>query len=158
MTAASFDAAVRALLTGDATFASQVGTLLGGATVGVLESNLPIESIPSSMFPAWVVEQGDGLLAPIVNDGGGGGLVIGLSEQQFSSTLEIALVWKEQDRATARNQRTALPTLVARLLMRNPKPGGADAWLESWVPDRGGLHPVQVWRATVRGEYITTRA
>ena len=75
----------------------------------------------------------------------------------FTSTLELALVWKENDRAMARDQRTRLPTLVAQLLMRNPRPGGVDAWLESWSPDRGGLHPVQVWRATVRGEYITPR-
>ena len=157
MTPAAFDDSVRALLAGEPVFTLAVTALLGVSMVNLLESNMPVAQIPAGQFPAWVVEQGDGAMAPITNDGGGGGLVIGMSEQQFSSTLELALVWKENDRAMARDQRTRLPTLVAQLLMRNPRRGGVDAWLESWSPDRGGLHPVQVWRATVRGEYITPR-
>lgn len=157
MTPAAFDDAVRALLASDAVFVPAVCALLSVPLVHVLEANMPVASIPSDAFPCWVVEQGDGAMSPIVNDGGGGGLVIGMAEQQFASTLELALVWKEQDRAHARDQRTRLPTLVAQLFMRNPQPGGVDAWLESWSPDRGGLHPAQAWRATIRGEYITPR-
>lgn len=159
MTAAAFEEGVRALLAGDAVFVNGVLDLLGVPTMHVLDANVPITSIPANQFPCWVVEQGDGRSQSISNGGDDMGLTIGLSEQQCSSALALALVWKENDPIRAKHVRTHLPQLFVQLFLRNPMPGGvAAAWAESWEPDRGGRHPVHVWRATVRGEYAVPRS
>lgn len=159
MSAQAFDAAIVALLKTDAVFLAAVLGLLGATAMQVLEANTPIASIPAGSFPCWAVEQGDGVAQSIGNAGDDEGMVIGHAEQQFSSTLELALVWKDNDRARAKAARAQLPSAMAQLLLRNPQPGGiAGAWLESWQPDRGGMHPVQVWRCTIRGEYSVLRA
>lgn len=159
MSAADFDAGMVALVKTDAVFVAAVLALIGGASVHVLEANTPIASIPAGSFPCWTVEQGDGAAASISNAGDDEGMTIGHFEQHFSSTLELALVWKDNDRARAKAARMQLPTIMAQLLLRNPQPGGiAGAWLASWIPDRGALHPLQVWRCTIRGEYSISRA
>ena len=159
MSAADFDTGVVALITSDATFVNGVLALINAAAYFVLDANTPIDQIPAGSFPCFVIEQGDGATQAISNAGDEFGLTIGHGEQQFSSTLSCALIWKDQDKARAKTARKEMPTLAAQLLMRNPQPGGiAGAWLESWQPDAAVSHPLQVWRFTVRGEYTIPKA
>lgn len=161
MTAKAFADGVATLLTSDATFASAVNALLGQTVSKVLRSNTPFAElgrVGAEHLPCWVVEQGDGVAAPIANDEEAFG-TIGNHEQGFQSDVLIALVWKQQDREAAANVRAELPTLVARLFMRNPQPGGiVGAWLGSWEPDRGAPHPLHHWAASINGLYSVSRA
>jgi len=159
VSAAAFDAGVVALIQSDATFVNGVLALIGSASYFVLEANTPIALIPAGEFPCFVIEQGDGQGRSISNDGSDGGMVIGAGEQQFASTIDGALIWKDLDKARAKTARATLPTLVTQLLLRNPQPGGiAGAWLEAWQPDRAANHPLHIWRFTLRGEYSVPRA
>lgn len=152
MSAEAFDDGLRALLTGDATFAAAVTGVLGTAPQ-VLRGNPPFQALPPGSWPCWVVEQGDGN-AHAVSESSGAFLTIGAGEAQFQSDVLLALVWKNDDREVAAAQRAKLPALLAQLLLRNPQPGGIlAAWLQDWKPDRAALHPVQLWIATVRGIY-----
>jgi hypothetical protein len=152
MSAADFADGIRTLLTGDATFVAGVRDLIG-ASPGVIRGNPPFQTIPAGSWPCWVLDQGDGI-AQAVSEEGGSFLTIGSREAQFQSDLMLALVWKNDDREAAADQRAQLPALLAQLLLRNPQPGGiVAAWLESWKPDRAALHPVQLWTASLRGLY-----
>lgn len=159
MSAAAFDSGVVALVKNDATFKAGVLGLIHAASYFVLDANTPIAQIPTGSYPCFVIEQGDGQSASISNDGSDLGMVIGHGEQQFSSSIEGALIWMDQDRARAKVARMNMPQLVTQLLLRNPQPGGiAGAWLESWQPDRAANHPLHIWRFTIRGEYTVSRA
>lgn len=152
MSAEAFADGVRALLTGDATFAAAVTSVIGIAPQ-VLRGNPPFQAIPTGMWPCWVVEQGDGT-AHAVSEHGGSFLTIGAGEAQFQSDVLLALVWKNDDREAAAVQRAQLSKLLVQLLLRNPQPGGILAgWLQDWKPDRAALHPVQLFIATIRGIY-----
>lgn len=141
----------------DDAFVTEMTDVLGSPP-HVIVSNTPMASIAAAhRLPAIVVEQGDGESRPI-SEGSDSAMLIGGSAQQFSSTLNIAVVWRDQDRASAFLQRTLLPEIFARLMLRNPMPGGiAGAWLESWNSDRGVNHPLHVWGAEIRGEYEIQR-
>ena len=52
--------AIRALLTGDATFAADIATAIGQPVARVLRSNTPWEQISANVLPCFVMEQGDG--------------------------------------------------------------------------------------------------
>lgn len=152
MSAEAFADGIRTLLTGDATFAAGVTSVLGVAPQ-VLRGNPPFQAIPPGSWPCWVVEQGDGQ-AHAVSESGGTFLTIGAREAQFQSDVLLALAWKNDDREAAADQREKLPALLAQLMLRNPRPGGIlAAWLADWKPDRAALHPVQLWIATIRGIY-----
>jgi hypothetical protein len=152
MSAAEFANGVRSLLTDDVVFAAGVRDLIG-TTPSVLRGNPPFQQIPAGQWPCWVLEQGDGN-AHAVSEEGGSFLTIGAREAQFQSDLMLALVWKNDDREAAADQRAQLPALLAQLMLRNPQPGGVlAAWLEGWKPDRAALHPVQLWTATLRSIY-----
>ena|SRR5690242_18094817 len=152
MSPADFANALRALLTDDVTFAAGVRDVIGTAPC-VIRGNPSFQQIPAGQWPCWVIEQGDGE-ANAVSEGGGSFLTIGAREAQFQSDLMLALVWKNDDREAAADQRALLPALLAQLLLRNPQPGGVlAAWLQAWKPDRAALHPVQLWTATIRGIY-----
>lgn len=154
----AFTDAVKALLTADATFQAGLQALLGTGVANVLSANTPWAEIPSQKLPCFVIEQGDG------SEGGNSnasdiGEVIGNSEQQFHSELQIALLWHEKDRETAAAARAQLADLFAQLFMRNPQPGGCDgAKVTGWSPDQGIRHPHQVFVALVRGEYTIEAA
>lgn len=156
MSAVGFHAAVAALLASDALLQADITTLLGSSVTRVLASNQPWATIPSDVYPCWVIEQGDGTAASITNDGADA-LVIGGGWQSFESTLEIALIWSEPDRERAATQRATLPEILARLFLRNPQPGVSQAWLASWSPDQGINHPRQVWTCSVTGQYRVRR-
>ena len=141
----------------DAQFRSEFAALLG-VNPHVVVSNRPVAEIGIEHLPAIVVEQGDGNAAPI-SEGDDQFLAIGGGIQSFSSTLDMAVVWKEQDHTTAFTQRTRLPDIFARFLLRNPRPGGiAGAWLASWEADRAVNHPTQIWVCTIRGDYEVLRS
>lgn len=157
MSAADFADGMQTLLTGDATFVAGVQGVLGTMPT-VLRGNPPFQQIPAGQWPCWVIEQGDGN-AHAVSEAGGSFLTIGTREAQFQSDLMLALVWKNDNREAAAAQRAQLPALLARLLLRNPQPGGVlGAWLQEWKPDRAALHPAQLWTATVRGIYSIEEA
>lgn len=154
---ADFRAGLIALLTTDATFKAAVNTLLGQTVSSALKSNIPLSEVPSGLYPCWVVELGDGTAASISNNDQAV-QTIGLSQQTFTNDLELALVWIEQDRDKAADARAELPVLLTQLMLRNPMPGGIDgATLTAFQPDRGGNHPVQVWRATISGDLTIIR-
>lgn len=155
MSAQAFADGIRALLTGDATFSAAITALIG-AQPGVLRGNAPFANIPAGSYPCWVVEQGNGNAQPS-SEGGDTFLTIGTREGSYQSDLGVALVWKNNDREAAADQREQLSALFAQLMLRNPQPGGITAaWLEGWTPDRGALHPTQLWVATIRGLYSIT--
>lgn len=152
MSAALFAAAVKDLLVNDTTFAGAVAALLGQSVTTVLASNQPLEQIPLGQFPCFIVEQGDG---NVLEDS----FTLGNHEMGFESDLEVALVWQAEDRTQAAAARSALATLFAQLLLRNPTPGGIlSAWLQSWSPDRAALYPAHIWSATIRGQYTINRS
>ena len=158
MSAAAFHNGVKAALLGDAVFSAAIAALLGRPVTAAHGANVPLASLPADRLPCFVIEQGDGDAASISVDGGDEGLVIGLAQQQFASELHVTLVWSEQDRETAGMQRRSLPGLLAQLMLRMPQPGGIHfARLAGWEPDRGVNHPLQVWRATLRGEYVISQ-
>lgn len=158
MSAFDFFDAMHALLRADVQLNAALASVLQQPVLNVLASNMPVASIPTDMQPCWIIEQGDGITESLSNDTSDGGLVIGLSQQQFGSDIEIALLWQEQDREAAARQRSLLPTLIAQLMLRNPQPGGIDfAQLTGWEPDRGIHHPQHIWRATLRGQYVIQR-
>lgn len=153
----AFTDALRALLTGDATFAEDIQALLGKPVARVIRANTPWEQIGAQLLPCFVMEQGDGR-ASGWGSGDENGLVIGHGSQGFSSELDVCLLWQEPDRDTAADQRAQLPEIFARLLLRNPQPGGVNgAWLQEWTPDQGVRHPMQCWAARIHADYEITR-
>lgn len=156
MSARTFKAAVAQLLATDAQLQADLTALLGAPVTRVLASNQPWSQIPVDLYPCWVVEQGDGRAASIVNDGTDS-LAIGGGRQDFESTLDIALLWSQPDREAAATARSALPAILARLLLRNPQPGVSQAWLQGWQPDQGINHPRHLWTAEILGQYRIRR-
>lgn len=153
----AFTDALRSLLTEEATFAAAVAALIGKPVVRVLRSNTPWEQIGVAQLPCFVIEQGDGQ-ASGWGTGDDSGMVIGHSGQGFTSELDVCLLWTEQDRDTAADQRAQLPEIVAQLLLRNPQPGGVNgAWLQEWTPDQGVRHPMQCWACRIRANYEIPR-
>lgn len=145
--------AIRTLLTDDPTFADAVAGLVGVPVTRVIRSNIPWEQIPASQLPCWVMEQGDGESSGW-GTGEESGLTIGHAAQDFASEVDVCLLWSQQDRETAADQRAQLPELLARLFLRNPQPGGAnEARLKAWMPDQGVRHPLQCWAARIHCEY-----
>ena len=158
MSARLFIDGMAELLQGESLFIAALAELLGLPIQRIVKSNVPLGNLPTDSLPCWVLEQGEGMAASINNNGDDEGLVIGLSQQQFVSELHCSLIWSEQDREVAGEQRSDLPTLMTQLMLRNPMPGGIPfAQLREWEPDRGVNHPLQVWRATLRGEYAIPR-
>lgn len=160
MSAANFASGIKTLLSTDATLQAALTTLLGFGVTRVLTGNQPWNTIPSDLWPVWLIEQGDGFAGSITNDGSDiDGLTIGHHRAGFNSELDIALLWTNPDRESAAAQRGALPTLIAQLMLRNPAPGGVSlARLERWQPDQGVNHPRQIWIATLRAEYPIFRS
>lgn len=151
-TLGNFRDALIALLTTDPTFTAAVNTLLGQTVTSALKTNTPLGEIPATLYPCWVLEQGNGNAAAISNNDTTI-QTIGLSMQTFTVSLGLALVWVEQDRERAADQRAALPELLTQLMLRNPMPGGIDgAVLTAFTPDGGVNHPAQIWRADVVGD------
>lgn len=137
-----------ATLTGDAGLIAWARDNFG-ATLHLVNGNRPVEIIANGKLPALVLETGPGEGAELV-----GG-------QQMETTQEMngALVWREQDEAAAFVQRLALPEILARALMTDRRLGGQveGAWLQSWEPDRGANHPLNVFRFKVAAEDFIER-
>jgi len=141
--------ALATLLTTESVFVAAVAALVGQPVVQSLKSNRPIDQIPSGMYPCWVLETGDDRTVTITNDAQQF-QTIGLSQQSIVKTMEIALVWMDQDRDNAANARIDLPWHLTQLLLRYPQPGGCEqAMVEECQPDRGANHPSQIWRARI---------
>lgn len=110
----------------------------------VILGNRRFEQLPSSEFPAWVLDAGDAQGADSANDGGDpAGGVIGTHQQDWMTEIELALVWHQQDPDTAVRQRMDLLPALVRLLLRNPGLEGAAsyAFVSRAVNDRSGRHP-----------------
>lgn len=144
-----FRDAIIELLTTDPVFSGSVNTVLGQAVTNALKTNTPLGEIPATLYPCWVLEQGAGNAASISNKDATIH-TIGLSMQTFQVRLGLALVWVEQDREAAADQRAALPELLTQLMLRNPQPSGVDgATLTAFTPDGGVNHPAQIWQADI---------
>lgn len=153
----AFTDAIAVLLTTDAAFMADITALIGEPVSKVIRSNTPWAQIGAAQLPCFVIEQGNGSASPW-GTGEASGLSIGHTEQQFESELDVCLLWNQQDRETAGDQRAQLPEIFARLMLRNPQPGGiAGAWLQQWVPDQGVLHPRHCWAARLHAEYTIER-
>lgn len=160
MSAAAFAAGIATLLATDPTLQSDLTTVLGHGVTRVIRGNQPWNTIPTDVWPVWVIEQGEGEAGSLLNDGSDfEGLTIGHHRAGFNSTLDVALLWTEADRETAADQRAKLPTLLAQLMLRNPAAGGVSLCrLEAWQPDQGINHPRQIWICTLRAEYPIFRS
>lgn len=155
-------AALAALLTTDATFVAAMQALGLGATGSavtptVIEGNQPFTSLGQENFPCWVMEIGDSIAAPIDEGGDGFGLTVGSHQQGFDTEILLALVWHQQDRATAFAQRKGLLAPMVSLLLRNALDDATNSWLERFDNDRQATHPLHVARFTVRATQILTR-
>lgn len=149
----AFTDALRALLTSDPTFAGELQALIGVPVSTVLRANTPWASIGANQLPCFVMEQAPGHASQWAGSDDSG-LTIGHASQAFASELDVCVLWNETSRDAAADQRAQLPDLFARLLLRNPQPGGASgAWLQEWVPDQGVMHPRQCWVARIHAEY-----
>lgn len=153
----SFTDAVCTLLTTEQPFVAEIEALLGTTVSRVIRGNRPWEQIGAAMLPCYVVEQSPGKTSGW-GTGDENGLVIGHSSQDFTSELDVAVLWHAYDREVAADQRAQLPELFARLLLRNPQPGGVNgAWLQEWIPDQGVRHPVQCFVARLQADYPIAR-
>lgn len=167
MTLARFSRALEALLQGDleydgeplaegAGFVDALTDLLQVASPPVvLQGNRPLGQV--SRQPAWVIEVGpvrEGSIA----DGVGSALTVSGYEQGFIARVFLVLVWTENDEELAAEQRKSLPDLVVPLMLHNPCLGGVlGARVVGWEPDRGALHPQQVWRAELEIDLVISR-
>lgn len=159
----AFHDSLDALFSTDAEFVAALGALSlssdGTAITPVVTyANRDIASFPQEMMPAWVFVPGDGE-ARSGSNAGGDFLDVGGSELNSRTSLEIALVWHQQDFLTAYQQRRDLPELIASLLMRRQQDiAGADGcWLESWQNDRSVRHPVQIAGFTIAADLTFER-
>lgn len=150
----AFTDGLRALLTTEQPFVTELEACVGAAVTNVLRANTPWASIGAHQLPCFVMEQGDGQASSWAG-GDDSGLTIGHRQQAFASDLDVCVLWNETSREAAADQRAQLPAIFARLLMRNPQPSGvSSAWLQQWVPDQGVMHPRQCWVARIHAEYV----
>lgn len=137
--------AIADLLTTEPTFVADVQALALGssgaaATPGVLRSFRPLRSLGQEHYPSWLLEPGD---ATSIEES------IGSHCQTFEVEILLALVWHQQDHATAYAQRLALLSAITRLFLRNPRPGDiADVRVDAEANDRSANHPAHI--ATLR--------
>ena len=160
MTARAFADGMATLLASDAILQADITALLGYGVTRVQRAAQDWKTVPPDAWPTWMMEQGDGFAAALLNDGSDTeGLTIGSSRASFHSELDIVLLWSEPDRERAFNARAELPRILAQLLLRNPMPGGiSHAWLKTWQSDQGINHPKQIFVATLHGEYAIHRS
>lgn len=145
--------ALRVLLTTEQPFVAELEALIGNTVSNVLRANTPWAAIGANQLPCFVMEQAPGHASQWAGSDDSG-LTIGHASQAFASELDVCVLWNETGRDAAADQRAQLPDLFARLLLRNPQPGGASgAWLQEWVPDQGVMHPRQCWVARIHAEY-----
>lgn len=150
----AFTDAMRVLLTTEPAFVAALEACMGSTVNKVLRANTPWASINAAQLPCFVLEQGDGQASSWAG-GDDSGLTIGHRQQAFASALDVCVLWNQADRDTAATQRAQLPDIFARLLLRNPQPGGiSGAWLQQWVPDQGVMHPRHCWVARIHAEYV----
>lgn len=157
--------ALAELLRTDATLAAELallalGTMGGGAVPSVKEGNQPFQSLGQEHYPCWVLEAGDAEAAPLTAEDDPAGLVIGSHRQGAEIEILLALVWHQQDPATAYQQRLALHGVVTRLLLRNPNLTDTAelAWLAGMNNDRQAAHPLHVAMFRVRALIETRRS
>lgn len=156
MTAHAIAQKVGQLLTSEATFTAALMTLLGVAVAPpMLMANQPFGSLDSAQMPCWVMEPGDGEAAALT-DNSDATHVIGIEQMGMAMDIEFALVWHQHVRETAATQRWQLADLIARLFLRHPTldDTATFALLTEFTPDRGGNHPLQIFRARVRVTYL----
>lgn len=155
----TFTDAIGALLIGDAAFTTAVQQALGlqAPIARLIRGNVPWDQISAAMLPCFLIEQGDGKTSDW-GTGESSGMVIGQSQQDYASDLDVCVLWYQQDRELAADQRALLPDLFAQLLLRNPMPGSVNAaWLSEWMPDQGVRHPLQCWVGRIHADYTIER-
>lgn len=111
----------------------------------LVNGNRPTQVVVDHKLPALVIEMGAGDSEEQIHG----------HEMAAVTELQGVIVWQEQDEDAAFVQRIALPDLIAKALMADRSLGGRvdGAWLQSWEPDRGANHPLNVFRFIVAAEY-----
>lgn len=136
-TDAEFTAALRALGLG----------MRGEAVVPkVIRGNKPFAQLQQQDYPCWVTDRGDSAGGSHNVDGGdGNGLVLASTQQDWSTEIGLALVWHQQNFATALNQRDGVQPALVRLLLRNPDLQDTCqlAFVAGEMSDRASRHPTQ---------------
>lgn len=139
---AALKAAVITLLKTEAPFVAAMAALAlatdGSPTAPskVLKGFRPFASIGQENYPCWVIESGDD---DSIDES------VGSCHQTFETEILLALVWHQQARDTAVDQRDALLQHLVQLFLRNPCPGGiAGIRVDARGNDRNANHPTHV--------------
>lgn len=137
-----------AVLTADADLAAWAQAR--GQPWTVLLGNVPVAQVAQSQRPALVIELGDADTDPAL---------LGAAGARVQQDFLLSLLWTEQDRGQAFEQRIALPERLLQALLRAPDLNGEaeEARLEGWSSDRGANHPTQILRAVVTCELLIRR-
>lgn len=134
-------AALAALLTSDAEFVAEIAALglpSNGALAAptkVLKGFRSPQAIGQENYPCWLLESGDDQLTEEA---------IGSQRQIYESELLLGLVWHQQARETAIDQRDALLPALVRLLLRNPVLADCGMRVDARGNDRGANHPLHI--------------
>ncbi len=129
------------LLVGEADFVAELAALglqRNGeltAPTKVLKGFRPLASLGQENYPCWVLESGDDQLTEEA---------IGSQRQIYESEILLSLVWHQQDRDTAVDQRDALLPALVRLLLRNPVLSSCGMRVDARGNDRNANHPTHV--------------
>jgi hypothetical protein len=133
--------AIAALLLTEAEFLADlqaIGLQTTGAAAApaeVLKGFRPIVSIGQEHYPCWLMESGDDQLSQES---------IGSLCTQYETEILLGLVWHQQDRDTAVDQRDALLPALVRLFLRNPAPAGCGIRVDARGNDRAANHPTHI--------------
>jgi hypothetical protein len=142
-------AALLSLLTTDPQFTAAMealglGTRNTAVVPKVINGNRRYDQVGDEHLPCWINDAGDMQGEDLGNDGGGqAGRVIGSSQQDWGSDIELALLWNQQDMTRSVEQTDKVPLALVRLLLRNPDLGGTctDAYVAEFQTDRNLSHP-----------------
>ena len=134
-------AELAALLTGDAEFVAELAALAlpsNGALTAptkVVKGFRPLQLLGQENYPCWVLESGDDQLTEEA---------VGSQRQIYESEILLSLVWHQQNRETAVDQRDALLPALVGLLLRNPVLSDCGMRVDARGNDRNANHPTHV--------------
>lgn len=138
---AALKAAVIELLLNDAEFIADMAALSlqtsgpDAAPDEVLKGFRPFAAIGQEHYPCWVIESGDDVSIEEA---------IGSCHQTFETELLLAIVWHQQFREIAVDQRDGLLPALVRLFLRNPAPADCGIRVDARGNDRSANHPTHV--------------
>lgn len=151
---AALKAAVIDLLLTDAEFLADMAALSlqtsgpDAAPDEVFKGFRPIASLGQEHYPCWVIESGDDQSVEEA---------IGSCHQGFETELLLALVWHQQDRDTAVDQRDGLLPALVHLFLRNPAPADCGIRVDARGNDRSANHPTHIATFRLLADVVITK-